>query len=213
MRKLTQEFELFILPFFLILIIRVVGVTLRYHFVDKHNFWKAKKDGRCIFVFWHQKFFPLLYSHKNSKINIMVSHHSDGELIARVLRFLGFTVTRGSTTEGGMRACLLMSRAIRQFDLAITPDGPKGPRYHFSKGAITIAKLSGRPIVPVGIGASRAKYFSSWDRFMLPLPGSKINIIFGKPYYIEQNTNVDVAQNELTTVLNMLNNTAEQHFL
>jgi len=204
-RRVWQHLVLFFVPFLIVLLVRFIGETLRYRFVNLESYEKAKAEGNCIFVFWHQKFFPLLYSYRNSRMNIMVSKHSDGELIARALKFLGFTVTRGSTTKGGMSACLLMVRAIGKYDLAITPDGPRGPRYHFSGGAVTIAKVSGRPLVPVGVGASRAKYFSSWDHFMLPLPTSNINIIFGQVHYIEKQVNDETMKAELTQELKYLN--------
>lgn len=199
----------FILPVLIVLIIRTIGFSLRYKFFNSDSFKDATSDGNCIFVFWHQKFFPLLYSHKNSKINVMVSQHKDGELIARALKFLGFTVTRGSTTRDGMKACRSMTKVINKYNLAITPDGPKGPRYHFSGGAVTIAKLSGRPIVPVGIGAKKARYFSSWDRFMLPLPASRINIVFGNVHYIgKQIENDSAVISHLTKELNEVNRVA-----
>jgi lysophospholipid acyltransferase (LPLAT)-like uncharacterized protein len=207
---LTRNIVLFIVPVLIVLLIRAIGFTLRYRFINKKSFKDATSAGNCIFVFWHQKFFPLLYSHKNSKINVMVSQHTDGELIARALRCLGFTVTRGSTSRDGIKACHSMTKAIKKFNLAITPDGPQGPRYHFSGGAVTIAKLSGRPIVPVGIGARRARYFSSWDRFMLPLPLSRVNIVFGNVHYIGKGIENEVAlTNYLAEELNEVNRVAE----
>lgn len=212
LKRMVENLGLFIVPFLIVMIARLIGLTLRYNFINSHYFRKAKLRGNCIFVFWHQKFFPLLCLSKNSKINIMVSQHRDGELIARALRFLGFTVTRGSTTKGGMKACLLMTRAVKKYDIGITPDGPKGPRYHFSGGPITVAKFSGRPILPVGIGAEFAKYFSSWDRFMLPLPTSRVTIIFGKEYYINKNVENNTARDYLKQELDELNRVAEASF-
>jgi len=209
LRSLTKNLGIFIVPFLIVFLVRVIGVTMRYSFKNSCSLAQARLDGNCIFVFWHQKFFPLLYSHRNSRINIMVSQHRDGELIARALKLLGFTVTRGSTTRGGMKACLVMRKVVKQYDLAITPDGPKGPRYHFSGGPITIAKLSKRPILSVGIGASRAKYFSSWDHFMLPIPMSRINIVFGKVHYIKKDANEEMIRQILTRELNEINRVAE----
>lgn len=212
LKRMVENLELFIVPFLIVMIVRLVGMTLRYNFINSHYFRKAKLSGNCIFVFWHQKFFPLLCLSRNSKLNIMVSQHRDGELIARALKFLGFTVTRGSTTRGGMKACLLMTRVIKKYDIGITPDGPKGPRYHFSGGPITVAKFSGRPILPVGIGAEFAKYFSSWDRFMLPLPASRVTIIFGKEYYINRNMENNTVRDYLKQELDKLNRMAEASF-
>ncbi len=209
LKKLTENLALLFLPFLMVFYVRLIGVTLRYNFVNTLSYRKAKTGGNCIFVFWHQKLFAPLYSHRNSKMNIMVSQHRDGELAARTLRFLGYTVTRGSTTRGGMKACLLMRKEIERHDLVITPDGPRGPRYHFSGGPVTIAKFSGRPILPVGIGARFAKYLSSWDRFMLPLPTSRINIVFGRVHYIKQKVEEDAIKDYLAKELNELNRVAE----
>lgn len=208
-KKVLKNISIFILPFLIIFIVRSIGLTLRYSYKNMHSYTKAKSGGNCIFVFWHQKFFPLLYLQRTSRMNILVSRHRDGELIARALKFLGFTVIRGSSTSGGMKACRLMVKAIKQFDLAITPDGPKGPPYHFSGGAIAIAKFSGRPIVPIGIGAKCAKYFSSWDRFMFPLPMSRISIVFGNVHILKKSEEDNVIRDSLTQELNELNRIAE----
>ncbi len=192
------------------MVVRLIGSTLRYSLINAESLRKAKEDGNCIVVIWHQKFFPLLYSHSNSGCNILVSHHRDGELIARTLRYLGFHVTRGSTTQGGVKACRLMTKAVRKHDLAITPDGPKGPQYHFSPGAVAIAKHSGRPILPVGIGAQFATYCSSWDRFMIPLPLSRIKIVFGNVHYIARTADDASVSIQLTEELKELNSIAER---
>jgi lysophospholipid acyltransferase (LPLAT)-like uncharacterized protein len=210
MRQFWEIITLSFVPPLLVMVVRLIGMTLRYELINAQALRKAKEGGNCIVVFWHQKFFPLLYSHRNSGFNILVSQHRDGELIARTLRYLGFHVTRGSTTRGGAKACRIMTRAVQEHDLAITPDGPKGPRYRFSPGAVVIAKYSGRPILPVGIGARFAAYCSSWDRFMVPFPMSNIRIVFGKVHYIEDNADDSTASRNLAKELNELNSIAER---
>jgi lysophospholipid acyltransferase (LPLAT)-like uncharacterized protein len=103
-----------------------------------------------------------------------------------------------------------MTRAIMLHDLAITPDGPKGPKYYFQPGAVAIAKYSGRPILPVGIGAQCAAYCSSWDRFMIPLPMSRIKIVFGKPRYVDTAVDDEEVCMELQQELRELNRIAER---
>lgn len=210
MKRFKEIVALALVPPFMVMVVRLIGMTLRYSLVNVRSLHEARQDGNCIVVFWHQKFFPLLYSHRNSGFNIMVSHHRDGELIARTLRYLGFHVTRGSTTRGGMKACRIMTKAVLKHDLAITPDGPKGPRYHFSPGAVAIAKHSGRPILPVGIGARFAKYFSSWDRFMVPLPMSSVKIVFGNVHHIPKTADDEAVSRKLADELHSLNSIAER---
>lgn len=201
---------LVLIPPLIVMIVRLIGMTLRYTLINAGSLRTAKQGGNCIVVFWHQKFFPLLYSHRNSGFNILVSKHRDGELIARTLRYLGFGVTRGSTTRGGMRACRIMTRAVELHDLAITPDGPRGPRFHFSPGAVAIAKHSARPILPVGIGARFALYCNSWDRFMIPLPLSRIKIVFGNVHYVPPTADEEMVRSRLARELNELNGIAER---
>lgn len=209
LKRMVENILLLIIPVIIVIIVRAIGFTLRYSFENVKSYNKAKSDGNAIFVFWHQKFFPLLYSHRNSKINILVSKHRDGEMIARALKLLGFTVTRGSTTQGGMKACRLMTKVIKKYDIVVTPDGPRGPRYYFSPGAIALAKFSKRPIVPIGIGAQYAKYFKSWDRFMLPMPTSRVSIVFGNVYTVKQEENEESLRTHITEELNSLNAIAE----
>jgi lysophospholipid acyltransferase (LPLAT)-like uncharacterized protein len=209
LKRVGENIVLFIIPVMIVLIVRAIGVTLRYSFENVTSYWRAKEEGNAIFVFWHQKFFPLLYSHRNSRMNILVSQHRDGEMIARALKLLGFTVTRGSTTRGGMTACRLMTRMIKKHDIVITPDGPKGPRYHFSPGAIAVSRFSKRPIVPVGIGARFAKYFNSWDRFMIPLPTSRISVVFGDVHLVTEEESEEAIRLRLEEELNNLNALAE----
>ncbi len=208
--RILKHTTLFLLPLLIVLVVRLIGSTLRYRFINIEAYHRAKSDGNVIAVFWHQKFFPILYSHRNRKINILVSHHRDGEIIARTLKLMGFTVTRGSTTRGGTRACRLMTKVVKNRDLAITPDGPKGPRYHFSGGAITIAKHSSRPVLPIGVGAQFAKYFASWDRFMIPLPTSRITVLFGNVHYIKREADDKAIREELEKELKEINSIAER---
>lgn len=210
MNRFLHNAALALLPALMVMVIRGIGMTLRYSLVNVASLRKARRDGKCIVVFWHQKFFPLLYSHRNSGFNILVSRHRDGELIARTLRYLGFHVTRGSTTRGGMKACRAMTRAVQHDDLAITPDGPRGPRYRFSPGAVAIAKYSGRPILPVGIGARFAAYCSSWDRFMIPFPLSSVRIVFGEVHYIAGTADDEIVSRQLAIELMELNRIAER---
>ncbi|MGW8265483.1 MAG: lysophospholipid acyltransferase family protein [Longimicrobiales bacterium] len=141
-----------------------------------------RRKEPVIFVFWHGQLLPLIHFHRNEGIVVLVSDHADGEYVTRVILRHGFGAARGSSTRGGVKGMKGILRAIRAGqDLAFTPDGPRGPRHVFKWGALTAAQLSGAPVIPVGVGADRAWYLGSWDRFMIPKPLSSLRIRYGHP--------------------------------
>jgi lysophospholipid acyltransferase (LPLAT)-like uncharacterized protein len=150
------------------------------------NLQQFRRRGEpVVFVFWHGQLLPLVHFHRNEGIVVLVSDHSDGEYITRVILRHGFGAARGSSTRGGVKGLKGILRAIRNGkDLAFTPDGPKGPRHVFKWGALTAAQLSGAPVIPVAVGADRAWYLKSWDRFMIPKPLSSLRIRYGPPRWV-----------------------------
>jgi lysophospholipid acyltransferase (LPLAT)-like uncharacterized protein len=150
------------------------------------NFQQFRRMGKpVVFVFWHGQLLPLVHYHRNEGIVVLVSDHSDGEYITRVILRHGFGAARGSSTRGGVKGLKGILRAIRDGkDLAFTPDGPKGPRHVFKWGALTAAQLSGAPVIPLAVGADRAWYLKSWDRFMIPKPLSSLRIRYAPPRWV-----------------------------
>ncbi|MET0280180.1 MAG: lysophospholipid acyltransferase family protein [Steroidobacteraceae bacterium] len=121
------------------------------------------------------------------RLGVLVSPSVDGEVPAAIARRLGVHVIRGSSTRTGARAlrdyyALLVKEGVSP---VITPDGPTGPRYRFKPGALLLAQLSGRPLLPMAYAASR-KWSFGWDRFVLPWPGSRIAIAIGAPVYVDR---------------------------
>jgi len=150
------------------------------------NFQRFRRRGEgVIFVFWHGQLLPLVHHHRKEGIVVLVSDHSDGEYIARIIHRHGFGLARGSSTRGGVKGLKGILRAAREGkDLGFTPDGPKGPRHVFKKGALVAAQLTGLPLIPIGVGADRAWYLESWDRFMIPKPFSHLRIRYGEPRWV-----------------------------
>ena len=148
-----------------------------------------------IFVFWHGHLLPLVHYHRNEGIVVLVSEHKDGEYIARVILRHGFGTARGSSTRGGVKGLKAILRAAREErDMAFTPDGPKGPRHEFKRGALLAAQLTGLPLIPVAVGADRAWYLKSWDRFMIPKPFSALRIRYGEPRWITRDATEEVLE-------------------
>ena len=116
---------------------------------------------------------------------VLVSQSKDGEYISQVIHRLGMGTVRGSSSRGGVRALLQMAKLGRDgHSLAVTPDGPRGPRHVVQPGLLSIAARSGLPIVPLTSGARSAWRLGSWDRFEIPKPFTRLRVITGKPISI-----------------------------
>lgn len=162
-----------------------------------YNIKKGKKN--CIFCFWHSQIFPLIFSHRNKGIAVLVSKHRDGELIAKILRSFNFNLARGSFKRKGEVGFLGLRKFLRKgYCVAITPDGPRGPRWVFKEGAIVLSKETGKPLILVGTGYSRFIEFKSWDRFKLPLPFSKVVIYISKPFSPWDKNNIEFFSQKLS---------------
>lgn len=135
----------------------------------------------CIYVLWHEYILAPIGSWGNCNISMLTSRHRDAQLLGRVGTHLGFGVIRGSTTRGGITALREMQRVGRFNSLAITPDGPQGPRRTMAPGAIYLASRLQIPVVCVGIGFDRPKRLYTWDRFALPRAFSRCRVILGTP--------------------------------
>jgi len=164
----------------------LLGKTLRIKWIGEENLSPIRKNrGQVIYAFWHGRMLILSYSHRWQKIHVLISQHRDGELIARIIQRLGFVSIRGSTTRGGTKAIFEMAnRGASGCDVAITPDGPKGPKFKVQLGTIYIAQRSGMPIVPITNSAKSRWTLSSWDGFLIPKPFSKAVIMIGEPIYV-----------------------------
>jgi lysophospholipid acyltransferase (LPLAT)-like uncharacterized protein len=127
---------------------------------------------------------PLVYGGRGLKI--LISRHRDGELISRTVRHFGMETVRGSSTRGGIVGIKGLVRALQKgYDVAIAPDGPRGPRCKVQPGVIQLAKLSGRPIFPFTFSATPRKVLHTWDRFIIPLPFSRGVFVWGEPIWID----------------------------
>ena len=146
-----------------------------------------------ILTFWHGRLLMMPTAYRGKGVAIPISLHQDGELISRTVKYFGIRSIRGSTTRGGFSAMREMLKVSEQgYDIAITPDGPRGPRYRVQNGVIELAKRTGMAIIPVTFNASRKKVFRSWDRFLLPYPFSRGIFILGEPLLVPQQMNKGV---------------------
>ena len=165
-----------------------LAATWRLRVESEENWLRFQRKGRAvILVFWHEQLLPLVPQIRGTGTVALVSRHSDGEYIARVIERMGFRTVRGSSTRGGIQGLKGLIRAAREgHDLALTPDGPRGPARAFKPGALLAAQLTGLPIVPLAAGASVAWHIGSWDRFMVPRPFAVVRVAYGEPRWVDR---------------------------
>jgi lysophospholipid acyltransferase (LPLAT)-like uncharacterized protein len=170
------------------LVIRVLGSTWRYQVSEPPGYRASKGAGNHhVYAFWHSGILPLAYLRRDGDIAVLVSRHRDGELITRIIEGLGYVAARGSSTRGGEAGVRAMLQwAALDHDLAITPDGPRGPKEQAKEGIVYLAARTGRAIIPIGMGISRAWILRSWDGFRIPQPFARVHVIYGEPLYVAE---------------------------
>ncbi len=172
----------------LALLYRLWCATLR---IKQHRReYVENSAGKALLCLWHAEMFSVIAVRENMKFCALVSPSRDGEYLARVLRKLGLITVSGSSSRGGSQAVQQILRLSdeEKYITCITPDGPRGPALRVKPGIIFMAAHSGLPVIPVRAIARRSKRFKSWDRFVLPLPFSRVDIYFGPPMHIPAET-------------------------
>jgi len=133
--------------------------------------------GPVIFLQWHEYLPMPFYLRGNCNTAMLLSQHQDAELLGQAARHMGFETIRGSSTRGGVAALRKILRTGHAMNLAITPDGPKGPRRKFAQGAIYLSSRLGIPLLALGMGYDRAWRLNTWDRVAIPKPYSRARVI------------------------------------
>jgi hypothetical protein len=172
-----------LLPYIGLALVRVLSATYRVRLVGVENEQPVlDAGGSLIYASWHQRFFAGITLFATRKpIAIMISQSRDGALIARIVDLLGWRPVRGSSSRGGKEALRqLKELAGDGYRIGHIVDGPKGPPEVVKAGLLTMAQVTGLPILPTITSAQRQWVFKSWDRFMLPKPFSRMIIRFGK---------------------------------
>ena len=197
--------------------INILGRTMRFEIIHPEipgNFWE--KGIPAIGVCWHGRLLMMPLAYKGKKLSFLVSPHRDGQIVGKALRRFGFHAIQGSTTRRGFSAFKKMVKALQNgSDIGLIPDGPRGPRHRVQIGVIELAKLTGRPIVPLSFSASKRKVFKTWDHFFLPYPFSKGVFIWGEPVKVDQNgdrAHLEEKRILLENRLNELTQRADHYF-
>jgi lysophospholipid acyltransferase (LPLAT)-like uncharacterized protein len=182
------------------LFIQGLSMTIRYRWTDRSGLKDGKMKTNAAYCIWHNRLaLCMVVYHRhirkytnNAGLAVMVSASRDGGMLSDVLRRFGVQPARGSSSRRGAQALReLTTWARRGYDLAVTPDGPRGPRYVLQDGIIYLAQLSGLPIVPVTYNLSWKIQIKSWDQFQIPLPFSRCEMILEKPVIVPREASVE----------------------
>jgi lysophospholipid acyltransferase (LPLAT)-like uncharacterized protein len=164
-------------------LVRGIGATLRIRTLNPERIEEI--SGGFILSGWHGRSFIPTCAWRGRGYHVIISQSRDGQIQSFVFERFGFRTIRGSTGRGGARAAVESIRKLRDGAvLAITPDGPRGPTNQVQPGVILLAQKSGVPIVPIASTANPRRLFSSWDRYMLPLPFGRALIALGEPLFV-----------------------------
>jgi lysophospholipid acyltransferase (LPLAT)-like uncharacterized protein len=165
---------------------RALAASWRIRTVEEGR-WRPLYEARRphVFLLWHEALLPLLWQHRRQAIAIVVSEARDGQYLAEFAATLGYRAVRGSSTRGAARALLGAVRELRAGSaVAFTPDGPLGPRRVLKPGIVAAAQRGAGIVVPLHAEADRAWRLDSWDRFMIPKPGARVRILYGRPFEV-----------------------------
>lgn len=189
--------------------------TARYEVSGREHYeawWGVRKPA--IFVLWHGRLLPCSYYHRHDGAATLISRHRDGDYIAGVVdRWWGFRPLRGSSSRGGSAALRQIVRVLHGGTaVAITPDGPRGPRQKMKPGPVLAAQMAGVPLIPITAGAARAWWVGGWDRFLVPKPFTRIHLVYGEPVFVSPDAGeeeIQQVQEDLERRLNDLTATAD----
>ena len=205
--RLSQRLKFWLVGRLGSLIVRLLIATLRVKVIGSKL--PERIDGRAfVLCFWHSQLLAFSYLYRNMDIHVLASSHRDGEYIVRVTQYLGYGAVRGSSTRGGVRLLGEALDALRRgIDIAVTPDGPRGPRQQFKPGAVFLARESGCPIVLGACVPEKAWRLKSWDRFIIPKPFSRAVLVVSEPIIVPpglEDQAMEAKRAELEAALNEL---------
>ena len=160
---------------------------------------------RSLYLLWHETLLVPLTHYACPMVSTLVSKHADGQLLANFVENLGLSAIRGSTNRGGMQAVRDIIRDVTGCrHLAITPDGPRGPRRVVQPGAVYIAAKTGMQLAPLGVGLQRPWRAKSWDRFAVPKPCRRATVVSGRVFPIPPKVRTEDLERHAAIVQNEL---------
>jgi lysophospholipid acyltransferase (LPLAT)-like uncharacterized protein len=176
--------------------------TLRYEYRPQGPWLEPRATGseRYIYAMWHEYLLLPILRYACPDVHVLISRSADGHLLSELCRRLSIPVIRGSSSRGGTEAVRQLLRAGLNTHLALTPDGPRGPRRRVQSGLVYLASRSGLPVVPVGFGLDRPRRLGSWDRFAIPRFASRAVCVTAEPVHVPADAGPDELEGYRRTV-------------
>jgi hypothetical protein len=172
---------LWVVPRLTALALALVGATLRFEVIAEDGVVPPTAPARGIFCFWHRCTLPAGWYFRKFRCSILISQSFDGELIARTLRLLGYHSVRGSSSRGGAAGLMALRDVVSRGEpVVFTADGPRGPIYQTKIGPVKLAAMTGEGIGSFYLLPERAWAMGSWDRFLVPLPFSRVVVSWAR---------------------------------
>lgn len=203
-----------IAAFFIGRAIRALAKTIHYQHSEADSQLKQLQDRPIIFCIWHNRLalsLPLYQKlianpYPSHRLAALVSASQDGALLSEILAGFQVQPIRGSSSRRGSRALIeLVDRAQKGWDIAITPDGPQGPKYQVQEGVITAAQLTGLPILPIGYELTSKWTAKSWDQFQIPQPFAACKVRTASPFYVPRCINKETRKTIQTQLQSSMN--------
>jgi len=193
LKKSKQQVLRFLGDYFLYYGITALCKSLK---IEKENYAVIEnlnsKNQNYVLAFWHGTMMLPWYLHGAPNFAALTSKSKDGDLLAKILKKWKYQVVRGSSSTGGDVALgVMVDYARNKYSIAITPDGPRGPRQNFKAGAVVTAKKTKIPVVLAGVGFKRKKILSNWDKFEIPYFFTCAKVVYSDPIYVDSNLTYD----------------------
>lgn len=194
---------------------RILRLTMRIRIIggEVPQAFHDRGEG-LIGAFWHGRLLLAVFAYTGKRLHVLVSSHGDGDIIGNVMKKFGLGLVRGSSSKRGKEALREMVKlASENHDLAITPDGPRGPAEVVKPGIANLACLTGKAVITMAWSCSKSKRFSSWDRFMLPYPFSRGVVVWGEPLYRRDGEHPEAFRQRIEQALKDVTAKADGYFL
>lgn len=187
-RRIIKKLSPTLVSFFL----KILYKTIRWDLIGKENIENIKSP--LIFSFFHGRMMMLAFLYNiirpKGKIKMILSPHFDGEVGSLIAKKLGIDNIKGSSSKGSLTLLKQISQ-LKNSDIGITPDGPRGPYQKVKSGVVYISKVTGFPIIPIAYSVKKGKALKSWDRFLIPRPFTRGVYVIGKPLYVPSDIDKD----------------------
>ena len=198
------------------MILRTLFLTMRLRIEDRSGILEASGGPPFIICFWHNRIlgitftFNRVYPKQRAGVTVLTSPSKDGEILAQLVGAFRMQSVRGSSSRRGSRALLELVRLVRSGrDIAITPDGPRGPRYSLGPGIILLAQSTGASILPIHARFSRCVRMKTWDGFIIPLPFSEVSVTIDTPMRIPEDISEEEFERTRKQLEDLLKNAAD----